>query len=101
MDTLKQLGKGTLSDTQGTLYTTPAGTTTIVRSIIVSNPTSTDEEATILFDGANIVPGHTVPANDTLTLDLTSVLEENMLIEGLASTVTSLDYYISGIEVTD
>jgi hypothetical protein len=100
MDTLKQIAKGTLADTQGTLYTTPAGTTAIVRSIIIANPTSTDEQATVMFDGVNIVPGHTVPANDTLTLDLTSVLEENMLIEGSASTASSLDYYISGIEVT-
>ena len=34
-DTLKLLGKGTLTTSEATLYTVPASTTTIVKSIIL------------------------------------------------------------------
>lgn len=99
-DTLKQLAKGTLGTTNATLYTTPASTTAIVKSITLANKTATDATATIKFNGVNIVPTHTIPANDSLTLQKTDVLETTMLIEGLAGTGTAIDYYISGIEVT-
>jgi len=99
-DTLKQLAKGTLGTANATLYTTPASTTTIVKSIILANKTASDATATITFDGANIVPAHAIPANDSIVIQLTAILEAGMLIEGLAGTADAIDYYISGIEVS-
>lgn len=99
-DTLKQLAKGTLGTSNATLYTTPASTIAIVKSVILANKTGTDATATIELDGAYLMFEHVVPANDSVVLQLTAVLETTMLIEGLAGTTTAIDYYISGVEVT-
>ena len=98
-DTLKQLAKGTLADSNATIYTTPASTTAIVKSIILCNKTSSDATATIKLDGTNVVAAHNIPANDSLPLQLTAILETGDLIEGLSGTTDAIDYYISGIEV--
>ena len=98
-DTLKKLTNGTLGTVNATLYTTPASTTTIVKSIIIANKTAVDATATITFNGTNIVPAHIVPANDSIPLQLTAILDATTLIEGLSGTTASIDYYISGIEV--
>lgn len=75
-DTYKQLAKGTLGTANATLYTTPAATTTIVKSIILANKTATDRHATILLDGVEIVFQHDVPANDSIILsDINAILE--------------------------
>jgi len=98
-DTLKLLGKGTLGTTEATLYTVPANTTTVVKSIILCNKTAADATANIKFADTEIYLEHAVTAKDTLCIQLTSVLEANETIKGLAGTADAINYYISGIEI--
>jgi len=98
-DTLKKLGSGTLTTGSVTLYTTPAATKAIVKSIILCNYTASDATVTIAFAGVNVIYTHTIASYDTLTVQITGVLEATTTITGLASAGTAITYYISGIEV--
>jgi len=98
-DTLKKLASGTLGTTEATLYTVPASTKTIVKSIILCNKTTSTATATIKFAGVEVVAAHAVKANDTLCVQITGVLEASATIAGLASAASAINYYISGIEV--
>lgn len=98
-DTLKNLGKGTLSDSSGTLYTAPAATKVIVKEIVLCNKTASAATATLTFDGANVINARSIDAHDSLIIELHSIIEPTKLIAGLAGTAAAIDYYISGIEV--
>ena len=99
----KRLCAGTLSDSNATLYTAPSasGAYTIVKAITLCNKTATDATATIKLDGVEIIAGHTISAYDTITIPfIDQIIEASDLIEGLADTVSAINYYISGKEVT-
>jgi len=98
-DTLKKLASGVLGTTSSTLYTVPANTKAIVKSIILCNKTTADKYATITFAGTNVIYQHTVKAKDTLVVQMTAILESSATITGLAEAADTIDYYISGIEV--
>lgn len=98
-DTLKRLGKGTLGTSSTTLYTVPASTKTILKEIILCNKTATDATVTVVIDGATVIGGKTVAKNDTYVIEFHSIIEAGITITGLAGTATSIDYYLSGIEV--
>ena len=98
-DTLKNLANGVLETTEATLYTVPANTKTIVKSIILCNSTASSATVTIKFAGTPVISGYTVNANETLTIQITGVLEAGATISGLAGTASAINYYISGIEV--
>lgn len=99
-DVLKKLASGTLGTANATLYTAPAATQAIVKNIVLTNKTGTAATATIKFDGINIAAAHSIAAYDSLVIPMTHIIEATKLIEGLAGTVTAIDYYISGIEVS-
>ncbi len=96
---LKKLASGTLGTSSSTLYTVPASTKTIVKSIILCNKTSSDKYATITFAGTDVIYQHTVKAKDTLVVQMTAILEASATIAGLAEAADTIGYYISGIEV--
>jgi len=98
-ETLKKLASGTLGTTEATLYTVPASTKTIVKSIILCNKTASAATATIKFAGVEVIAAHTIKANDTLCVQITGVLEASATIAGLASAASAINYYVSGVEV--
>lgn len=93
----KNLYGGTLGTTSATLFT--ASTETLVKEIILCNKTASIATATITFNGINIVCGKSIAANDTLIIPLNSVLDSGKIIAGLSGTASSIDAYISGVEV--
>lgn len=95
----KRLGRGTLTAGSVNLYTVPAATTAIIKELILCNKTAGAVTVTITFDGINIINAKSIAANDTLVIALSSVLAATLIIAGLASAATSIDYYISGVEV--
>jgi hypothetical protein len=99
INTPKRLGKGTLTTGSVTLYTVPASTTAVVKELILCNKTAGAVTVTVTFDGVNIVNAKSIAANDTLVIALSSVLATALIIAGLASANTAIDYYISGLEV--
>lgn len=90
-----------------TLYTVPTDTTTIVKNIVLSNTTGADETITIHFvpsggtaDATNqIVSNSAIGANDTVTIDLSGVLEVGDTIQAVQVTSGAITAYISGVEV--
>ena len=98
-DTLKNLYKGTLGTVSATLYTVPVATKTILKEIILCNKTAVDATATLTLDGATIVGGKTIPKNESYVIELHSIVEAGKILAGLSGTATSIDIYVSGIEV--
>ena len=91
------------------LYTVPSsGTQTIVKQILVSNPTGTAATATVYLvpNGSSattanaILGGITLAANSALTYDLSQVLNASDSIRALASTGTTITIMASGVEIT-
>lgn len=98
-DTLKNLYKGTLGTSSTTLYTVPASTKTIVKEIVLCNKTASAATATVSFGGINVVAGKSIPANDSLIIEYHSIMEAGTIIAGFAGTASTIDIYISGVEV--
>jgi hypothetical protein len=89
------------------LYTVPSLTETIIKQILVANTTSTDLEATLYFVPSGgtpsisnaMFPGVLISANNTLSIEIKSVLPTGSSIHGFASASASLNIHISGVEV--
>jgi len=97
--TAKVLARGTLSDTNATLYTVPSATKAIVTSIVFCNISAGVESATLELDGVEIAKDLALPAKTTVTIDIKQVIDASDLIEGLASDNGVITYHISGVEV--
>jgi len=99
----KRLAAGTLSDSNGTLYSAPSatGAITIIKSLALCNVTAGAVTATIKLNGVEILSGKSLAANETYILSgLDQVIGASELIEGSASAAASIKFYISGKEVT-
>jgi hypothetical protein len=100
MVTNKRLAAGTLSDTNATLYTVPASTTTIVKSLALCNTTAAAVTVTLKLNGVEIFAGKSIAANDTEFVSLDQIIGAAELIEGSASVASAIKYSISGKELT-
>lgn len=92
------LFRGAAATTNTTLYTVPAGRTTVVSNIIVTNTSGSAQTATININGIALLSGATIPANGVSAIDLKQVVPATQIISGSAS-ATSVNFHISGIEV--
>lgn len=101
----KNSGKSLTDTTSTTCYTTPALTTSIVKTIILSNTTSTTVNGSVKWvDSSNanveyfIVNATPIPANTALTVLSTSaiVLEAGDIIKAISSNASGyIDVTIS------
>jgi hypothetical protein len=97
-----------LPGTASALYVVPASTTSIIKQILISNTTGADLDATLYFvpnggspsSSNKIFPEIIVSANNTLSIEIKSVLPTGSSIHGLASASVSLNIHISGVEVS-
>jgi hypothetical protein len=80
-------------------YTVPSGTTTLVNSLVVVNTASAAATFDMSFDSIQIANDVSVPANDSLILELKQVLEASDVLAGLASAST-VNFHISGLEIS-
>jgi hypothetical protein len=95
--------KGTLTDSNATLYTAPAGAGNyvIVISLVLCNKSADSATVTIKADGLEVVSGFTITAHDTIAVPMAGlVLEAEEIIEGSSGTTGVINYYISGKVVT-
>lgn len=97
--TFTVLFRGSASLTSTTLYTTPASTTTLINSILITNANSSNQTYSLYFDDVSSAEVVQVPANDTVILDLKQVLNSGETIKGLASSA-DVKFHISGLEIT-
>jgi len=97
----ERLCKGTLSDSNATLYTVPTGTKTILKSLSLCNTSSSAVTITLKLAGTELYSGHSLAANSSVNIQsLDQILEAGELIEGSASTASVIAYYFSGKEIT-
>ncbi len=100
--TIQALANGQLPNAKGTLYTCPAATSTIVKSIILVNQDSSTHTVNLYFK--RTTSRRVIPKDAILltgyngTLDDVLTLEAGDLIEGDADTASQVDYTISGTE---
>jgi hypothetical protein len=98
-NTFKVLFRGAASTSSTTLYTTPSATTTLVSSVLIVNTATSAATYDILLDDVAIANDVSVPANDTVLIELKQVLEAGQTIKALAS-ATVVNFHISGLEIT-
>jgi hypothetical protein len=97
--TAKVLARGTLTDTNATLYTVPSATKAIITNIVLCNIDTSSQTFTLELDGVELAKDLSMAAKSTLTFDLRQVIDAADLIEGLAAANTAITYHISGVEV--
>lgn len=105
--TEKQLAQSCVaSTTETTVYTVPASTTTIVKQIVVANVTGTAAVTSLSLVASGGTAGVTnriyeqisIPANSTVTFDLSQVMATGGFISIKQGTASSITTTISGIE---
>jgi hypothetical protein len=96
--TFKVLFRGAASTSNTTLYTVPAATTALVTSVVVVNTANTSATFDMSLNDVAIANDVSVPANDSLVLELKQVIETSNTIKGLAS-ATTVNFHISGLEI--
>ena len=99
-DTLKRLYTGTCPNTETTAYTAPASTKTVLREAVACNKTASAATFTLKVGGMTIIPAKSIPAGDTLFLELFTVLETTETIQITAGTASAIDVRLSGMEVS-
>jgi hypothetical protein len=98
-NTALKLYAGTPSTSSTTLFASPASTKTIVKCIVIGNATSTVATITLGFAGINLFTATPIDPNNTITIDLSLLLEADEAITGLQGTASALHVHISGVEV--
>jgi hypothetical protein len=103
--TPKRLYLGQPGTSATTLYTVPANTTTILKSIVMTNTTGTAATVTIGINGTaaanQIVPAVSVGANDTKIVDgVNIILNTGDTLQALQGTASAITLVISGAEVS-
>lgn len=92
--------KGTLTDANATLYTSPAGTKTLLKSLIICNTSAAAVTVTIKLAGTEILAGESIDANSHIALSIVDqLIEATELIEGSASTASDVTYYMTGKQI--
>lgn len=103
----KSLYTGQPGTTNGTLYTSPASTKTIVKNIIFCNTTAS--AATITLNAVpsggsataanRFISAYSVAAGNTIVIDFSFVLETGDTLQGLQGTSAAITTLISGVTI--
>jgi hypothetical protein len=94
----KALARTAAATSSTTLYTVPAGTTTVVTNIVICNPTGSAVTASMTINSIDLLGSVSIAANTTAFFDLKQVVAATQVIAGSASS-TSVDFHISGVEI--
>lgn len=98
--TNKELYKGTPGTAETTLYTAPAGTTALIKSITICNTTTSSADITIKVGGMTFITT-TVSAKDVISFDsLCHTLSVGETITALQGTASAINVFIGGAEVS-
>ena len=95
----KVLARTAAATSSTTLYTVPAGTTTVVTNIIICNPTAAAVTASMTINAIDFLGSISLAANSTAFFDVKQVIPATQIIAGSASS-TSVDFHISGVEIS-
>ena len=93
--------KGVLSDGNATLYTVPASTKVIIKSVTMCNTTGTAATVTLKLAGVELFAEYEVKPNDTITIQpLDQIINAAEIIEAVSGTAAAIAVYISGKEIS-
>jgi hypothetical protein len=95
----KALARTAAATSSTTLYTVPAGTTTVVTNIVICNPTGSAVTASMTINTVDLLGSVSIAANSSAFFDLKQVIPATQVIAGSASS-TSVDFHISGVEIS-
>jgi hypothetical protein len=95
----KVLARTAAATSSTTLYTVPAGTTTVVTNIVICNPTGSAVTASMTINAIDLLGSVSIAANSSAFFDLKQVIPATQIIAGSASS-TSVDFHISGVEIS-
>ena len=104
--TEKVLGQSTvLSASNSTIYTVPASTTAVVKTIWVTNTTATDTTiemwaGSAAGDANKLMDGVTIPASDFMQVSTYLPLETTDTLQAKGSTNVALSVSLFGAELT-
>lgn len=98
-NTFKVLFRGAASTSNTTLYTVPSATTALVTVVTVANTAAAAATFDLSLNDVQIANDVSVPANDSIILELKQVLAATQTIKGLAS-ATTVNFHISGLEIS-
>ena len=102
--TIKSLADGQLANTKGTIYTCPASTQAIIKTITLVNTNSTAEAVNLYFKASGgtsrrIIPvDNSLAASNLLIMDDEVTLEAADILEGDTTTASKVDYVINGVQ---
>ena len=103
-ETYKKLAQTLVDSSNETLYTVPANTTTIIRSMRLVNTTGTAATVKLFHDGtatANmILPFVTIAANGWAEFDGTIIMEAADTLIGISGTQNVINMTVYGLELT-
>lgn len=100
----KVLAEGRLPNTKTTLYTVPASTTTIVRTLLLVTDDSVNRTVNVYLKKSGSTSRRLLPKNTTATpnrsieIDINITLAEGDIIEGECEIADIIDYSIFGVE---
>jgi len=95
----KVLARTAAATSSTTLYTVPSATTTVVTNIVICNPTGSAVTASMTINAIDLLGAVSVAANSSAFFDLKQVIPATQIIAGSASS-TSVDFHISGVEIS-
>lgn len=101
---IKSLADGQLANSKGTIYTVPASTQAIIKSITLVNTNTTTENINLYFKASGgtsrrvVVQDVPIAAKGLLIMDDEITMEAADTLEGDTTTVSKVDFVISGVE---
>jgi len=99
-NTPKNLFRGAATTNTATvLYTVPADTTAVITNIVVTNTNVAAGTFTMSFNDVLLADTVSVPAKDSIVLDIKQVLATTNTIKGGAS-ATTINFHIGGVEIS-
>jgi hypothetical protein len=99
-DTLNHYSVSASSSSKTIAGATSSAYQIILKHLSISNASTAALSVYVQLDGKNLVPGKSVSANDSLSINLTHVLNATKLLTGYVTTAsTAVDILVSGIEV--
>lgn len=103
---VKSLADGQLADAKGTLYTVPADTQTIIKTISYVNTDGSARTVNLYIKPSGGTSRRIIPMNMSLGAGYMMVYDDEITlevadeIEGDASLAAAVDYVINGVEKT-
>jgi hypothetical protein len=98
-NTFTVLFRGAASTESTTLYTTPAGTKSLVTSFIVANTSATDVKYTITMNGVDVAKDTIVAGPDTIIIEFKQLLDAGQSLAAYAES-TAVNFSVTGLEIT-